>query len=75
MIFGIIALPLTGCCGILSIGFGIAGLVLGVIGMKNANAGAPGKGQALAGMICGGIALLLAILLMIFSVGMTLADL
>lgn len=74
MIFGIVALPLTFCCWILSIGFGIAGLVLGGIGLKNANAGAPGRGQALSGIICGAIALVVAVLVAVFSIGLSLND-
>ncbi|NJC70218.1 DUF4190 domain-containing protein [Planosporangium thailandense] len=62
MIFGIVALPGALCCSIVGLGLGIAAVVLGRLGMKKAEAGqASNRGQALAGVICGAIGAVLAI--------------
>ena len=61
------------CCGIfgwLAIPIDIAAIVLGIIGMKKNS----GKGMALAGMICGIVALVLLAALMILSIGFNLAN-
>lgn len=61
MIFGIASIPGV-CCSIVGLGLGIAAVILGVLGMKKADAGqASNRGQALAGVICGAIGAVLSI--------------
>src|SRR5262245_6830070 len=64
MIFGIISIPTFACCyGVLGIGFGIAAIVLGTIGLRKVSEGrATNRGMALAGLICGVIGALFAII-------------
>jgi hypothetical protein len=64
MIFGIVALPLSVCCGLFSAPFSIAALVLSFLGLKRVNEGtASNRGQALAGVICGAVAVVLMIIM------------
>ena len=82
MILGIVALvlsPLTCCCGvgvIIPLGLGIAALVLG-FQARNRIAAAPGAlgggGKALAGIICGGTALGISLVLLILVVVLRVA--
>ncbi|TDB99485.1 DUF4190 domain-containing protein [Micromonospora fluostatini] len=61
MILGIASIPLA-CC-YMGIPLGIAGLVLGFLGKQKADQGqAANGGQAKAGLICGGIGIVLGIL-------------
>lgn len=56
MILGIAAIPLVCCCG-LGVPAGIAGAIVSWFGLQKANQGlATNRGQAMAGLICGGIA-------------------
>ncbi|GGM17416.1 hypothetical protein ACFFX1_40600 [Dactylosporangium sucinum] len=65
MILGIAAIPLL-CCFYIGFPLGIAAAVLGYLGMNKAKQGlATNRGQALAGLICGGVAIALFILWMI----------
>jgi Na+/proline symporter len=62
MILGIAAIPLVCCFGI---GFlpGVIAVVLGFLGKKKADSGeATNRGQAMAGLICGAIAVVLTLL-------------
>jgi H+/Cl- antiporter ClcA len=62
MILGIAAIPLVCCCG-LGVPAGIAGAVVSWLGLQKANQGrATNRGQAMAGLICGGIAAVLGII-------------
>jgi hypothetical protein len=62
MILGIISIPFAACCAFVGFFLGVAGLVLGILGMKKAGAGeANNRGQALTGVICGAIGLVLSI--------------
>ncbi|GAA1816083.1 hypothetical protein HC028_10060 [Planosporangium flavigriseum] len=62
MILGIVSIPMAVCCSIVGIPMGIAAIVLGILGIKKADAGqASNRGQALAGAICGGAGILVAI--------------
>ena len=62
MIFGIVSIPLL-CCLYIGVPIGIAALVLGIIGLNKANRGeADNKGMAIAGVVCGGIGVLLGLL-------------
>ena len=67
MILGILSIPLA-CCGWGGLIFGIAGGVLGWMGKQKAEQGlANNRGQAMAGLICGGIGLVLGIVVIILS--------
>jgi hypothetical protein len=77
LITGILALPTTCCCSILSLPLGIAACVMGGIALSRIKA-APhiygGKGLALGGAICGAISILLAIALLALGMGQALVD-
>jgi hypothetical protein len=65
MILGIAAIPLV-CCFYVGIPVGIAAAVLGFLGKQKADQGlATNRSQAQIGMICGGIAVVLGIVLLI----------
>jgi hypothetical protein len=65
MILGIVAIPL-GCCGYFGIVPGIVGGVLSWLGLQKARTGlATNRGQALAGLICSAVAVVLGILVVI----------
>ena len=75
MIFGIVSLPLAFCCGFFGIALAIAALVLGFLGFKKVQEGqADNRGMALAGMICGGIGVLLGILAFAASFAVNFSD-
>ncbi|MGW0436074.1 DUF4190 domain-containing protein [Micromonospora sp. NPDC003197] len=73
MILGIAAIPLLFCC-YLGFPLGIAAAVTGFLGKQKADQGlADNRGQALAGLICGAVAVGLGILSIILNfVGMAL---
>jgi hypothetical protein len=74
MILGIISIP-AACCAILGIIAGAAALVLGILGMRKASAGqASNRGQALAGVICGSVGLVLSIGSAIAGVAMNFSN-
>lgn len=63
MIAGIVSIVFALCCTPLGILAGIAGVVLGVLGQKKVQSGeASNPGQAKAGLICGGIGIVLCII-------------
>jgi len=65
MIFGIISIPLACCYGFGAL-FGIAGVVLGVTGMRKASAGqASNRGMAIAGLVCGAVGIILGLVWLI----------
>lgn len=70
MILGIVAIPLSCCCGLFSIPVSLAAVVTGGISMKNPE----GKGQAVTGLICGLLALALSIGGIILGLGMNAAN-
>lgn len=75
MIMGIVALPLSLCCGLFSSPFNIAAIVLGILGLKKAGeTGGTGKGQALAALICGGISLVLMVIIFTIGIGLNLSE-
>jgi hypothetical protein len=72
LIFGILSIPLAFCCGLFSVPLGIAGVALGIVGIRKATQGqATNRGMALAGAICGGAGILLAILSTVLSFAIT----
>ena len=64
LVTGIIALVLSWIPGINLIAFvlGIVAVITGIIGMRNANAGAGRKGMAITGLVTGILALILGVL-------------
>lgn len=72
MIFGIVGIVLALCCAILGLGAAVTALVLGLVGLRKASDGlATNRGMALAGVICGGVGAVLAILNMILGFWLT----
>lgn len=68
LIFGIAAIPLSVCCNFLGAPLGIAGVVLGILGMNKAKQGlADNRGMALAGLICGAVGVVLSVGFIILS--------
>jgi len=73
MIVGIVSIPLA-CCGLGLLG-GIVAIVLGFLGKGKADRGeATNRGQALAGIITGAVAIGLGVLWIIFSVVLNVAN-
>src|SRR3954453_1975211 len=67
MILGIASIPLL-CCLYLGLPVGIAAVVLSYLGLNKVKAGvATNRGQALAGLICGAVAIVLGIIGLIVS--------
>lgn len=79
LVVGIISLIGIFCFGVGGILFGLVAVVLGVLGMKKANAqpGAPQKGLAIGGIVTGALGLLIGIAFLLFFVviGSTADDL
>ena len=76
MVLGILSL-LCFCAWYISLPLGVIAIVLGVIAKNQADRGqAGGRGMALAGLICGSIAVLLAIILLViyFTAGPALQN-
>lgn len=74
MILGIASIPLV-CCFYIGVPLGIAAAVLGFLGKKKAEqALATNRGQAMAGLICGSVAVGLGVLGIILSVIFRNAD-
>jgi hypothetical protein len=68
MIVGIVSIPLV-CCFYLGIPGGIVAVILGFLGKQKADRGeATNRGQAMAGIITGAVALLLGILAIVLIV-------
>ena len=68
MILGIAAIPLL-CCLYLGLPVGIAAVILSWLGLQKANSGAAtNRSQAMAGLICGGVAIVLGIAGLIYSI-------
>jgi hypothetical protein len=74
MILGIISIPLA-CCAYLGIPVGIAGGVLGFLGLRKANEGqASNRSQAMTGLICGAVGVVLGIVILILSFSLSSFD-
>jgi hypothetical protein len=74
MIFGIVALPMI-CCFYSGAAIGVAAAVLGVVGLNKANRGeADNKGMAIAGLVCGSVAGLIGIVLLIAQVAFNVSE-
>jgi hypothetical protein len=71
MICGILAIFPGCCCGLFGMPLSIAAVVMGIVSMSQINASngqRAGKGMAIAGLACGGVAIALNILGLIFNV-------
>ena len=67
LICGIIGAVLGLCCWPLGIIASIAALITGFLGLKQSDAsGGSGRGMAIAGLVLGGIGILLAVLVLVF---------
>ncbi|MFI5935622.1 hypothetical protein [Actinoplanes sp. NPDC051494] len=74
MILGIASIPLL-CCFNLGIPLGIGAVVVSYLGLNKAKAGlATNRGQALTGLICGGVAVVLGLIAVIVSLTVDLSD-
>lgn len=73
LVFGILSLT-VGCCCWTHIPFGLTAVICGALGMKKASETGTGKGMALAGLICGGIALVLYTILALIGIAANFAD-
>jgi hypothetical protein len=72
MILGIVSIPLF-CCPFGGFFAGVAGIVLGILGMKKAGTGEAGnRGQALAGVICGAVGIVASIVWLFVSLSLNL---
>ena len=70
LVCGIVSL-LCSCCGWLSIILGVAAVVLGILSInKQENA----KGMAIAGIICGGVGIVIAIVIIIMGAALNSVD-
>lgn len=77
MICGILALPTTCCCSILSFPIAIAAIIMGAVAMSKVKAEPHiygGKGMAVAGVACGGVSIVLAIVFLALGMGQALVD-
>ena len=76
MVTGILAIVPGCCCGFLGIPLSIVALVMGIISIQqinNSGGQIGGKGMAIAGTICGGVAVALDVVGIIFNVGSEVA--
>ena len=68
MILGIVSIPLL-CCFLLGLPLGIAAAIVSWLGLQKANTGvATNRGQAMTGLICGAVATVLGVLLLIYAI-------
>jgi hypothetical protein len=68
MILGIASIPLL-CCFYLGLPLGIAAVIVSWLGLQKAKAGqANNRGQAMAGLICGAVTVVLGIIGLIISI-------
>jgi hypothetical protein len=75
MILGIASIPLV-CCFYLGIPLGIAAAITGWMGKQKAEQGlANNRGQAMAGLICGAVAVGLGIVFIILAVVLNVVNL
>ena len=71
LVTGILAIVPGCCCGLFGIPLSIIAVVMGLVGMSQINASQGryvGKGLAIAGLSCGGVAIGLDVLGMVFNV-------
>jgi predicted Zn finger-like uncharacterized protein len=71
LVLGILAIPLSCCCGLCSLPVSIGAIVTGGIGMKNLN----GRGMSIAGLVLGILAIVITIGGFFLGFGMNMANL
>ena len=71
MILGITGLAASPCCSFLALPIGVGAVTTGIIGLTQGKAdpGQSGRGQAIAGIVCGVLAMVLPILFFALSIG------
>jgi hypothetical protein len=77
LVAGVLAIPTTCCCSLASLPLAIAACVMGGVALSKVKAQPQiygGKGMALAGLICGIIAVLLSIASLALGMGQILVD-
>jgi hypothetical protein len=77
LVSGIIAIPTTCCCSILSLPLAVAAVIMGGVALSKAKAQPHlygGKGMAVAGLICGAVAIVMAIAALALGMGQALVD-
>jgi len=75
LVLGIIAIPANCCCTLVGAALGIAAIVTGFLALNQVKSGTGGgKGMAVAGMICGVVALVSGIGLLILSLVINMPD-
>ena len=75
LVSGISGLVFTMCCGCISLPGGLTAIITGIIALNRIKAGeADGKGMAIAGIVCGAIALLVFVLLLVFGFAMQMQN-
>jgi hypothetical protein len=71
LVCGILAIVPGCCCGFFGIPLSIAAVVMGLVSMNQINASGGlqgGKGMAIAGTVCGGVAMAMDVLAVVFNV-------
>lgn len=78
LVCGVLAIPTTCCCSIGSMPLGIAAAVMGGVALSKAKAQPEvyggGKGMAVAGLVCGLLAVLFSIVMLALGMGQALID-
>lgn len=77
LVCGIVALPTTCCCSVLSLPLGVAASVMGAIAITRAKSEPHlygGKGTAIAGLACGVVAVVFGILALALGMSKVLID-
>ena len=77
LICGILAIPTTCCCSLASLPVAIAACVMGGLALSKAKAmpnAYGGKGMAIAGIACGAVGIIFAIVMLALGMGRALID-
>ena len=69
MILGITGVASSLCCALLALPLAIGAMATGIIGLVQLQPGQQGRGQAIAGLACGAVGLVVPIALLVFQVG------
>lgn len=65
LVCGVLGILLSCCCGLFSTPFSLVAIVLGVIALQKSDSA--GRGMAIGGIICGGLAILLVIVSLVIA--------
>ena len=75
LVFGILSIVFTLCCGCISLPSAVTAVVTGSIALSRINAGvADGKGMAIGGIACGAVGLLLFVGMILLQVGLHMGN-